>query len=307
MSFLCTDLKTKNISLKAPAKINLSLDVLGKRKDGYHDLAMVMQTVGLCDNITIDVTKKDKSHSASIRICATGEVPPGFPLGDTNLAYRAAGMFFKETGSSMEDHFSKITIDKHIPMAAGLAGGSTDAAAVLLGLNSMLKDPLPMEKLLRMGATLGADIPFCIHRGTCLCEGIGDDITGLPALPFCHIILAVPPIGISTKDVYEKFDHVKAPKGPDTVRMVKAISDGDLEDICHSLGNVLEYAVFPEHPIIEGIRSELSSLGALGALMSGSGSCVFGIFDDEDKASLCLSMMREMHPDYSVNMTVPTE
>lgn len=264
-----------SLELKAYGKINLGLDVVRKREDGYHEVRMIMQTVGLYDKITME-----KNGTAEIR---TETNLPYVPDGEGNLAYRAAKM--------LADEFDiregvTIRIKKCIPVAAGMAGGSTDAAAVLVGMNRMFGLGLSRKELMARGVKLGADVPYCIMRGTALSEGIGEVLTELPAPPQCHIVLAKPQVAVSTKAVYGKLrvNELTADQHPDIDGMVEAIKEQDLDGVIARLGNVLETVTVPDHPEIAMIKEIMMECGAEGALMSGSGPTVFGIFKEEETA-----------------------
>lgn len=261
------------LELKALGKINLGLDVLGRRENGYHDVRMVMQTVYLYDQITI--TKKST---------------PGIeletnlfylPVNENNLAYRAAKILMDEFGI---EEGVKIYLEKHIPVAAGMAGGSSNAAAVLHGINRMFHLGLSAEELMERGVTLGADVPYCIMRGTVLAEGIGEILTPLPPVPKCYVLLAKPPISVSTKLVYEKLDSHEIEEHPDIDGILEGLENQDLKKITECMGNVLEKVTIEEYPVIEEIKDVMKAEGALNAMMSGSGPTVFGIFDDKNLA-----------------------
>lgn len=260
------------LTVKAFAKINLSLDVLGTLENGYHEVKMVMQTVSLFD--TVELEKRDEGISLSCSLHF-------LPTGPENLAYRAAEAFFKETGISGG---VRIYLKKHIPVGAGLAGGSSNAAAVLTGLNNLYSANLSTRKLCEIGATLGADVPYCIIGGTRLAEGIGEKLSPLPRLPYCHIVLVKPSFSISTKWAYDNIDACPSIKHPPTDKLIEALHNNDLNAICDNMGNVLEDVSIAHHPILQEVKADLISLGALGAQMSGSGPTVFGIFDDGEKA-----------------------
>ncbi len=257
------------LNMKALAKINLGLDVLGKRKNGYHDVRMVMQTIYLYDNVTLQ-----KTETPGIELKTNLFY---LPLDDKNIAYKAAKLLMDEF--QLKEGIS-ITLDKHIPVAAGLAGGSSNAAAVLVGMNRLFKLGLSEQELMERGVKLGADVPYCIMRGTALAEGIGEELTALPPLPKCYILIAKPAISVSTKMVYEKLDAHEIEEHPDIDGILEGIETEDLEKVAASMGNVLERVTVEEYPIIEEIKQVMKSEGALGAMMSGSGPTVFGIFKD---------------------------
>lgn len=260
------------LTVKAFAKINLSLDVLGTLPNGYHEVKMVMQTVSLYDSVELEKRDEGILLGCSLRF---------LPTGPENLAYRAAEAFFKETGISGG---VKIYLKKHIPVGAGLAGGSSNAAAVLTGLNRLYEAKLSTRKLCEIGTTLGADVPYCIIGGTRLAEGIGEKLSPLPRLPECYIVLVKPSFSISTKWVYDNIDSCPNIVHPPTDELISALEKGDLYSVCSNMGNVLEDVSIAHYPILSSVKEDLTSLGAIGAQMSGSGPTVFGIFDNEEKA-----------------------
>lgn len=261
------------IKINAYAKINLSLDVLRKREDNYHDLSMIMQTIDLYDEIRIQRTEADiKLH---VR---------GADLGDDkdNLAYKAARLFLEEyhIPAGVE-----IELIKHIPMEAGLAGGSTDAAAVLKGLNLLFDTRVSLSELMRLGVKLGADVPYCILGGTHLATGIGEKLEKLPDMAQLDILLIKPDFGISTKEVYGglNLQRISGEDRPDNMLLIKALREGDMYTLAKNMKNVLETGIGRKREKIERIKSLLLEGGALGAMMSGSGSAIFGLFDDKEK------------------------
>ena len=274
---------TERLELKAYGKINLGLDVVRKREDGYHEVRMIMQTVDLYDRITME------RMESGIRVTAN---LPYVPDGEGNLAYRAAKLLMEEFGIT---EGISIEIKKMIPVAAGMAGGSTDAAAVLVGVNRMFGLGLTKKELMERGVRLGADVPYCILRGTALSEGIGEILTELPAPPPCTLVIAKPPVSVSTKEVYGRLDlkALRPEDHPDIDGMAEAIRTGDLAGITSRLGNVLELVTEPAHPEITRIKGLLLENGADGALMSGSGPTVFGMFKDRRKAERACALLRE--------------
>lgn len=267
--------------LKAMAKINLGLDVLRRRSDGYHDLRMIMQTVYLYDQI--EIAEKEASG-----ITLTTNV--GYlPVNEDNLVYKAAKLLMEEFGI---EQGVRIHLKKYIPVAAGLAGGSSDAAAVLIGINRMFRLGLSKEDLKKRGVKIGADVPYCIMRGTALAEGIGDVLTPLPAAPDMHVVLAKPPIHVSTGFVYTNLKADQLAYHPDIDAQVDAIRAGDGYAMAKLMGNVLETVTIPAYPVIEEIKEEMKRAGALGAMMSGSGPTVFGLFDDAKKAQVAYEGLR---------------
>ena len=260
------------ITLNAYAKINLSLDVVGRLANGYHEVRMIMQTVGIHDTLTFEKTEGEIVLSSD-----AGELP----LGEDNLIYKAARLVKETYGISGG---VKVHLEKRIPVAAGMAGGSTDAAATLKAMNLLYDLGLSEEALCGLGVKLGADVPYCIMGGTALSEGICEVLTKLAPMPKCVLLVAKPDINVSTKEVYQALDSQSVPWHPDVDGMRQAIEEGRLEGIYSRLGNVLETVTVAKHPIVSEIKQEMLGNGALGSLMSGSGPSVFGIFDDEEKA-----------------------
>lgn len=270
------------MELKALGKINLGLDVLGRRENGYHDVRMVMQTLYLYDQITIEKTEKPGIELSTNLFY--------LPVNENNLAYRAADLLMQEFGV---EEGVKITLEKHIPVAAGMAGGSSNAAAVLYGINRMFSLGLSQEELMERGVKLGADVPYCIMRGTVLAEGIGEILTPLPAMPRCTVLVAKPPISVSTKLVYEKLDAHKIEDHPDIDGVLEGLERQDLKKIASSMGNVLERVTVEEYPVIEEIKEMMKANGALNAMMSGSGPTVFGLYSDKRMAKEAAQKIKE--------------
>lgn len=270
------------MELKALGKINLGLDVLGKRPDGYHDVRMVMQTIYLYDQITI-TKRKESGIGLSTNLFY-------LPVNENNLAYRAAKLLMDEfeIRSGVD-----IFLEKHIPVAAGMAGGSSNAAAVLYGINRMFDLGLSMEELMKRGVSLGADVPYCIMRGTVLAEGIGEILTPLPPMPRCQIVVAKPPVSVSTKMVYEKIDSRRIVEHPDIDGIIEGLKEGDVTKIASRMGNVLEQVTVEEYPVIDKIKKLMNKGGAKGAMMSGSGPTVFGIFTEKSLAKKAALKIRE--------------
>ena len=270
----------RQIHLKARAKVNLGLDVVRRRPDGYHDLRMVMQTVNLCDNVRLSVTK-----SPGVRVKTNLRF---LPTDKSNHAYQAARMLIEEFGIEAGVF---IELQKHIPVAAGLAGGSADAAAVLEGMNRLFDLGLSQEQLQERGVKIGADVPYCVMKGTALAEGIGDVLTRLSNIPDCSIVIAKPDVRVSTKYVYTHLTLDENTKHPQIDAQIEAIRQGDLARMCGLCENVLEGVTIPAHPQIAAIKEEMLGAGALTAMMSGSGPSVFGIFADQEKAeSMCQTL-----------------
>ena len=265
-----------DISLKALAKINLGLDVVRRREDGYHEVRMIMQTIHLYDRLDIKRTKEP-----GIQIQTNLSF---LPVNENNLIYKAAKLLMDEF--SITDGVS-VKLDKRIPVAAGMAGGSTDAAAML------------MER----GVQIGADVPYCIMRGTALAEGIGEALSPLPPMVKCPVLIAKPSISVSTKFVYQNLKLDDTTIHPDIDRLIDDIKAKNLHDIAAHMGNVLETVTIPNYPVIDEIKKHMLSNGAVGAMMSGSGPTVFGLFDDEDTAKKTYKAMRSSHLARQVYLT----
>lgn len=271
----------RQIILKAYAKINLGLDVLRKREDGYHDVRMIMQSVGLYDKLTLKKITKDEIVLSS----NVGSLPNN----EKNLVYKAISLIKKECGITFG---VKADLEKNIPMAAGMAGGSTDAAAALIGMNKLFDLGLSQEKLMEIGVKIGADVPYCIMGGTALSEGIGEVLTQLPPMPHCYILIAKPRISVSTRFVYENLEADKLPYHPDIDGMMESIRQGNLNGVADRLSNVLETVTEKKYPIISQIKAAMMDAGALNSLMSGSGPTVFGIYADKDTAMKALNKIQ---------------
>ena len=270
------------LELKALGKINLGLDVLGRRENGYHDVRMVMQTVYLYDRIIMK-----KSKTPGIRLETNLYY---LPVNENNLAYQAAQMLMDEF--HMEEGVS-IQLDKHIPVAAGMAGGSSNAAAVLFGMNRMFSLGLSQKELMERGVKLGADVPYCIMRGTVLAEGIGEILTPLSPMPKCYVLIAKPAVSVSTKMVYEKLDSHEIEDHPDIDGILAGLKAGDLKKVAGSMGNVLERVTVDAYPVIDRIKKMMIKEGALNAMMSGSGPTVFGIFEEKAMARKAADAIRD--------------
>ena len=271
---------------KANAKINLSLDVTGVRENGYHDVRMIMQSIELCDYLDIEV-----NNSGRIELTCSN---PEIECDKSNLIYKAADKLInKAVDEEIIDKNTGVTISlqKNIPIAAGLAGGSTDAAATLVGLNEELGLGYSSSELRGLGVTLGADIPFCIEGGTYLSEGIGEVLSKLKDAPDCFIVLVKPDINVSTKFVYDNLILNEETVHPDVDAMLNAIETGSIKRVADCLDNLLATVTEKEYPIIIDIKNILKENGALNAIMSGSGPTVFGLFDDEEKAKEALSIL----------------
>lgn len=268
--------------MKALAKINLGLDVLRRREDGYHEVRMIMQTLRMYDKITIRKTEEPGIRLKSNLFYV--------PEDEGNLAYRAAKILMDEF--QVEEGVF-IDLQKFIPVAAGMAGGSSDAAAVMYGINRMFHLNLSKKQLMERAVQIGADVPYCILRGTVLAEGIGEKLTPLPPMPPCKVLVAKPPISVSTKFVYENLKLDEIEKHPQIDILLEGVKEGDLHKVASHMGNVLETVTIPHYPVIAGIREEMLQLGALNAMMSGSGPTVFGLFDDDELAMQAYTKMRE--------------
>ena len=271
-----------SIVVKAYAKINIGLDVLKKREDGYHEVSMIMQSLDLHDLITITKTATEgisiKTNLAYI------------PNDRGNLVYKAASLFFNKLGLKEGLH---IQLEKRIPVAAGLAGGSSDAAATLKGLNELYQSGLSTKELMELGVKIGADVPYCIMLGTALSEGIGEKLTPLPPMPKCTILLVKPDISVSTKYVYENLNLKDSISHPNIPAMLQALKDNDLISLTNYMDNILQTVTVKNHPIITDIKKKMLELGAITSLMSGSGPTVFGIFKDQEAARNAFSHFKK--------------
>ena len=284
-----------SMEVRAYAKINLGLDVTGRREDGYHLVRMIMQALELHDTLYLE-----ESGTPGVQL-ETGD--PDVPAGRDNLIVRA--------GEKMLDTFApgkgvRIRLEKCIPMAAGLAGGSTDAAAAMRGMNELFGLNQSDEELRRLGVQLGADIPYCILGGTALAEGIGEVLTALPALPGCYLVLGKPAGGLSTPEMYRGLDAETDVRHPDIDGQIRALREGDLFGVAERLGNVLEPVACARQPEVGIIREQMLEAGAIGARMSGSGPTVFGIFTEEEKAKKACSVL-EKGPAKEVILTAPIQ
>lgn len=263
------------IAKKAYGKVNLGLDIIGRRSDGYHLVKMIMQSLDLYDTLTFE------KQESGIDITLAGEGGKGLSLGEDNLIYKAAACIIERT-----DYKGgiRITLDKNIPIAAGMAGGSSDCAAALKGVNELLEAGLSEEELREIGVTLGADVPYCVMGGTTLSEGIGEELTRLTPLPECVFVVAKPLCSVSTAEAYGGYDRLvemgRDIPHPDIDAQVKALMAGDLEGVVSNFGNVLEYVTASLHPEIAELEKLMKESGAMNAMMSGSGPTVFGIYKD---------------------------
>lgn len=280
------------MKIKAYAKINIALDVVGKRNDGYHLLRMIMQTIDLYD--IIDVRKSE--FGINIK-CNKYYVPTD----ERNLAYKAAKLF-KETYSI--DQGVDIELTKYIPVSAGLAGGSTDAAAVLKVMNKIFDINANEKELKELGLKLGADVPYCISGGTALCEGIGENITQLKQFKDKILVLIKPPFGVSTREVYKGFDLTKVILHPKTDELIAAMENDDIYFVANNMKNLLENVTLKKHRVIGNIKEETKLNGAIGTMMSGSGPTVFAFFDDMLKAQMCYDNMKKIYKDVFITRTI---
>lgn len=280
------------INVKALAKINLGLDVVRKREDGYHEVRMIMQTIHLYDQLLIEKTKE-----RGIQITANLDF---LPTDESNLIYKAAKLL--QDTYEMKEGVS-VKLQKYIPIAAGMAGGSTDAAAVLYGMNELFHLGIKRQKLMELGVNIGADVPYCLMRGTALAEGIGEKLKSLPPVPKCPVLIAKPGIGVSTKYVYENLKLDEQTKHPNIYAQLDAIRKHDLRGIAAHMGNLLETVTIPKYPVIDEIKRCMMENGALVSMMSGSGPTVFGLFEEERTAQEAYSQMRKSNLAKQVYLT----
>ena len=280
------------LKLNAYAKINLGLDVVRKREDGYHEVRMIMQTINMYDKLTMKPIDEDK-------IILTTNLS-FLPIDENNLVYKAIKLIKEKhqitTGVS-------VTLEKHIPVAAGMAGGSTDCAAALVGMNQLFDLKLSQKTLMEYGVTLGADVPYCILRGTALSEGIGEILTPLPPVPQCHVLIAKPPVHVSTKFVYDNLKANELEKHPDIDGMVDAIKEGSIAGVADRLENVLETVTIPAYPEIGTLKQIMLDCGAMNSLMSGSGPTVFGLFEKEEDAKKAYELCKQQNSANVVYLT----
>lgn len=269
------------MQINAYAKINLSLDITGRREDGFHTLDTVMQTVSLCDRITLTpVSEPGVRLRTNLRY---------LPINEKNTAYRAAKLFFAQCGK--EDAGLEIKIEKKVPSRAGLGGGSADAAAVLRGLNELYGARLGPQALLELGAKIGSDVPFCLHGGACRCTGVGELLEPVTPLPECFLVICKPPAGMSTPRAYALLDQSPPSRTQGTPKMIEALESGDLRRIGRALSNRFDDAMRLMQ--VREIKRVMTSAGAAGALMTGSGSAVFGLFPSSMSAENCAGLLAE--------------
>ncbi len=270
----------KQVTVLAPAKLNLALDVVGLLPNGYHDLDMVMQTITLYERLTLRRAEEVRLHLPGSWV----------PVNEKNTAVKAARAFFRYTGLAGG---VDMEIEKHIPVRAGMAGGSADAAGVLVGLNALYEARLSTSELCALGAGIGADVPFALMGGTCRVQGVGDFLKALPPCPPCWFVVAMPSVGVSTPEAFARYDQMGSPIHPDLAAQEAAIRAGDLAAVCAASGNALEHCSGAKET--PHIRSILDEQGALASLMTGSGAAVFGVFDSEAKAQAARAALRQQY------------
>ena len=268
--------------LRAFAKINLGLDILRKREDGYHEVRMIMQTIQMYDVLEM---KKVKKPGISLSVNY-----PYIPSDERNLVYKAAKLLMDEF--QVKEGID-IRLEKFIPVAAGMAGGSSDAAAAMVGINHLFKLGLSEKDLMDRAVNIGADVPYCIMRGTALAEGIGEKLTRIAQVPDCYVLIGKPGIGVSTKTAYESLQLDKIQSHPDIDGMIRDIENGNLLAMTDKMGNVFESGIIGKYPVVGEIKDLMEANGALKAMMSGSGPTVFGIFDDREKMEAAAAVLRQ--------------
>lgn len=283
------------MEVQARAKLNLTLDVLGKRPDGYHDLKMVMQSITLADDLTLE-----DNGTGEIRVRSNLSFLPG---GEKNLAVKAALCFYRTLGRELRG--LDISLDKRVPVCAGMAGGSSDAAAVLRALNQMEGQPFSREELARVGEQVGSDVPYCVLGCTALAEGRGERLTPLPALPQCWVVVCKPDFPISTPELFVRIDGCKVRRRPDTDGVLAALEAGDLPEVARRMYNVFE-DVLPERQRarVADIKNTLIQQGALGANMSGTGPTAFGLFEREEAAKAAFELLSQHYKETFLAQTV---
>ncbi|WMJ79706.1 4-(cytidine 5'-diphospho)-2-C-methyl-D-erythritol kinase [Clostridium sp. MB40-C1] len=278
--------------VKAYAKVNISLDVVGKREDGYHLLEMIMQNIELYDYLEFEKIRK------GIKIECN---KPYVPKDERNLAYKAAKLFI-DTYDIKEG--INIKINKNIPVSAGLAGGSSDAAAVLSAMNEIYGKKVSVKELCSLGLEIGADVPYCIIGGTALCEGIGERVSSLNSFKGHILVLVKPNFGVSTKEVYKNLDINKIYKHPNTETLIKAIERNDIKYVSENMKNVLENVTLKKHTVLRDIKEKMIKMGAMGSMMSGSGPAIFGFFEDMLKAQKCYEHFKEKYNEVFITRTI---
>jgi len=278
--------------VKAYAKINISLDIIGKREDGYHLLKMIMQNIDLYDSLSFQKCNKGINISCN---------KPYIPTNDKNLVYKAAKLFM-DTYNINEG--VNIYLKKNIPVAAGMAGGSADAAAVFKTLNQLFEIGADDNELMKIGVKIGADVPFCIKGGTALCEGIGEKITTLTPFKNQILVLVKPNFGVSTKDVFKNLDVSKIFKHPDTEELIRAMEEERLADVCSDMKNLLENVTLRKYPVLKRIKEDMGKMGAVGSMMTGSGPTIFAFFDDMLKAQKCYDKFKIQYKEVYITRTI---
>ncbi|GAA0116811.1 4-(cytidine 5'-diphospho)-2-C-methyl-D-erythritol kinase [Clostridium senegalense] len=280
------------MKVKAYGKINIALDVVGKREDGYHLLKMIMQTVDIYDELEFEKCDKNITINCNKKY---------LPVDENNLVYKAIKLFMEKYNISSG---VKVNIVKNIPVAAGMAGGSADAAATLKAMRNMFKKDVTDGELMELGLKIGADVPYCIVGGTALCEGVGEVVTKLK--PFKNKILVVvkPNFGVSTKDVYKALEINKIHKHPETEKLITAMKQENIKYVSKNMRNVLENVTIKKHLLIKQLKEEMMKNGALGSMMSGSGPTVFGFFEDMLKAQDCYDKLKEKYRDCYITRTI---
>lgn len=279
---------------KALAKINLGLDVVRKREDGYHEVRMIMQNIGIYDELDMTITE-----APGILLETNRE---DLPTDEGNLVYRAAKLLMDEFQVAKG---VRISLKKQIPVAAGMAGGSSDAAAAMIGVNELFGLGLTQQELMDRAVKIGADVPYCIMGGTALAEGIGEVLSKLPPMPDCMILIAKPPIDVPAKFVYGNLRANELEPHPDIDAMIQDLQGKNLEHMCQIMGNVLETVTIPAYPVIDEIKKLMIESGAVGAMMSGSGPTVFGIFTDQESAKRAEAAVRDSGLAGDIFLTVP--
>lgn len=278
--------------VKAYGKINISLDVVGKREDGYHLLKMIMQNVDLYDSLSFQKCNKGINISCN---------KPYIPTDEKNLVYKATQLFM----DTYDIHEGiNIYLKKNIPVAAGMAGGSADAAAVFKALTKIFNIDVDDDELMKLGVKIGADVPYCIIGGTALCEGIGEIITPLKPFKNQILVLVKPNFGVSTKEVFKNLDVSKIFKHPDTGAIIKAMEEDKLEDVCNGMRNLLENVTLRKYPVLKRIKEDMIKMGAMGAMMSGSGPTIFAFFDDMLKAQRCYDKFKIQYKEVYLTRTI---
>lgn len=284
----------EQVKLFARAKINPALDVIERLDNGYHNLKMILQTINLLDTIIISKSKENKINLKTNIFW--------LPTDSRNLVYKTA-QYFKENYNIKEG--INITLHKKIPVSAGLAGGSTDCAATLIGVRNLFKLPISNDELFKIGKELGADVPFCLLRGTALAEGIGEKLTPIHYFPHCYIVIVKPSISVSTSSVFSSLNLNNIKERPDIEKIIYYLGKQDLENVCKNFCNVLETVTIARHPIIGKIKETMIKKDALGSLMSGSGSAVFGVFKSKKIAVLAIKELKQKYNIRDIFLTTP--